>query len=128
MKRTAILFFLIVVCISVSAQGGSSAKEPAGKWKFDAPYAPEGFTTGVVDIKFAEEKYSVTLLFSSNTEYVFPCDKVKFTNDTLTFNLYLDTEDIAFTLKFDEADKMSGKAVHSGGEVPLTLTREKKTQ
>lgn len=128
MKRTAIIFFLVLMTVSVSAQTVNNAKDPAGKWKFDAPYAPEGFTTGLVEIKFAEEKYSVTLMFSANAEYILPCDKVKFANDTLTFNLYLDTEDIAFTLKFDEADKMSGKAVHSGGEVPLTLTREKKTQ
>ena len=128
MKRTAILLFLAAVCMSLSGQASSSAKDPVGKWKFDAPYAPEGFTTGTVEIKFAEEKYSVTLMFSSNAEYILPCDKVKFEKETLTFNLYLDTEDIAFTLKFDEADKMSGKAVHSGGEVPLTLTREKKTQ
>jgi hypothetical protein len=53
-------------------------------------------------------------------------EKVKFENDTLAFSVYIENENVGIKLKLNDKTKMSGKAVYSGGEVLLTLTRETK--
>ncbi|MCX6255277.1 MAG: hypothetical protein NTV31_12470 [Bacteroidia bacterium] len=50
-------------------------------------------------------------------------DVVKIENDTLIFNVFIDDEDVVVTLKIEDSVKMSGKAVYSGGEVPLALIK-----
>lgn len=126
MKKMIVLILSLILTVPAICKGDEkSANDPVGKWKFDAPYAPEGFTTGSFEVKLAEQKLAATISFTGS-EYILPCDKVKFENDILTFVLFLESEEIAFSLKFDETHKMSGKAVYSGGEVPLTLTREVK--
>lgn len=126
MKR-AVLFLLFFVFIFslASAQAGKGKKDPVGKWNFAAPYAPEGYTSGIIEVSVAKKKYSTTMMFTGS-EGKYPGDKVKFEKDTLTFNMYVEDQNVAVKLKFDDKSKMSGKAVYSEGEVPLTLTRETK--
>jgi hypothetical protein len=101
--------------------------DPLGKWLFEAPYAPEGFTSGTIEVTFAEKKYNASMAFTGSG-YSLPGNKVKFENDTLRFSIFIEEEDVAVILKFDDAIKMSGKAVYSQGEVPLLLTREIKKE
>ena len=126
MKRILFVFILVVACFSsVSAQKSKIAYEPKGNWLFTAPYAPEGFTSGTLEIGTAEKKLSAVMAFTG-TENKMPLENVKFENDTLSAVLPLDGEIVSLILKFDEADKISGKAVYSQGEVPLSMTRDKK--
>jgi hypothetical protein len=111
-----------------SAQTNKVKKEPVGRWNYDGPAAPEGYTWGTLEFSFAEKKYSAAWTFNGNEENIYLSDNIKFRNDTLVFNINVDGEDVAVTLKFDEESKMSGLAVYSGGEVPMTLTREKKKE
>jgi hypothetical protein len=127
MKRLFILLTLTAVFISANSQNAPAPKDPVGKWKFDAPYAPEGYNSGTIEVKMAEQKLSATIQFTGS-EYLIPLEKVKFENDTLSCNLFIDTEDIQIKLKFEEADKMAGNALSSGGEVPLTLVRVKENE
>ena len=56
MKRIYLLSLLIIVGISaVSAQNTNFTKDPVGKWVFEAPYAPEGFTAGIIEVAYAEK-------------------------------------------------------------------------
>jgi hypothetical protein len=108
----------------LSAQKTASTNNPAGKWKFEAPDAGEGYSSGNVEITFADNKYAAVISFTGS-DYKIPADKVKFENDTLSFSVYLETDEVSVKLKFDDKDKMSGKSLYSGGEIPLTLLREK---
>jgi len=119
------LIMVVAVVSSLSAQKAKVTYEPKGKWLFEAPYAPEGFTSGTIEVGNAENKLTVMMAFTGN-EAKMPLENVKFVNDTLTASLALEGESISISLKFEEADKMAGKAVYSQGEVPLTMTREKK--
>lgn len=123
MKKILFLFLFALGIISVvSAQNTKVANNPVGKWQFEAPYAPEGFTSGTVEIGYTEAKYSAIMVFTGN-DYKLPGEQVKFENEVLKFVIYVEGTDVTVTLKFDSASKMSGKAVYSEGEVPLTMTR-----
>ena len=126
MKKLLISLFISVLCLQlVSAQTATTKKDPVGTWKFEAPYAPEGYTSGTIIVAFAEKKYSASMMFTGS-DYKLPGDKIKIENDTITFSVYIESETVAVTLKMTEANKMAGKAVYSEGEVPLTLTRAQK--
>lgn len=123
--RTKILSLLVVcflISVASSAQNNSQKNDPVGTWKFDAPYAPEGYTSGVIVVGKEEQKYTVAMSFTGY-EYKFVGEKVKFEKDIVSFSIYLEGENISVTLKFENATKMTGKAVYSEGEVPLTLTK-----
>ncbi len=117
--------FIVISFLSVLAVSGQTTTEktdPIGSWKFDAPYAPEGYTTGTIVVGFAEQKHTATMMFTGS-EYKLAGEKVKIENDTLTFIINLEGQSINVSLKIESNTKMTGKAVYSEGEVPLTLTK-----
>ena len=46
-KLLVLVAIAFLSVITVSAQSNSK-KDPIGTWKFDAPYAPEGYNTGTI--------------------------------------------------------------------------------
>jgi hypothetical protein len=123
MKKLIPIFLLILLSISlVSAQTGKERISPVGKWKFEAPAAPEGYNSGNIIISFADNKYSAAVSMTGS-EYVIPGDKTKVENDTVSFILLLDGTEIAISLKAESNTKMTGKALAPDGEIPLTLTK-----
>jgi hypothetical protein len=122
-KNFLVLIILSLFIVSAAAQSVSATKNnPVGIWKFDAPYAPEGYTTGTIVVGFAEQKFTTTMSFTG-TEYKIPGENVKTPGDSVLFSVYLEGQDIKVMLKLESGTKMSGKAVYSEGEVPLTLTK-----
>ena len=86
MKRIIPFIIAVVVCISAAtAQNPQTKNNPVGKWKFEAPYAPEGFTTGTIEVGFADKKYSATINFPQ-TDYKIPGERVRLENDSLLFS------------------------------------------
>lgn len=128
MKKIFSFILILILCISaLSAQSSKAKNSPVGKWKFEAPYAPEGYTTGLIDVGFTENKYSTSISFTGS-DYKIPGEKVKVENDTVSFIVYIEGGDVTITLKMDGATKMAGKAVYSEGEIPLTLTKNNPNQ
>jgi len=119
---TYLMISLFSFC-AVSAQTTPKMGNPVGKWKFEAPYAPEGYNTGSIEISFAENKYS-TVISMTGSDYSIPGDKTKVENDTVSFVVLLEGNEIAISLKAESDIKMTGKAVYFEGEIPLTLTKE----
>jgi hypothetical protein len=119
---TLLIISLFAVCV-VSAQTDSKKNNPVGKWKFEAPYAPEGYNLGTIDIAVAQDKYSTTITFEGS-DYKIPGENTKVEKDSVAFVVYLEGDNIAISLKAENDTKMTGKAVYSQGEIPLTLTRE----
>jgi hypothetical protein len=122
--KNRILTLMLISFLSVLAASAQNANKinPVGEWKFDAPYAPEGYRSGTIVIGFAEQKHTATMAFTGS-EYKLPGENIKAVNDSVLFSIYLESQDIKVMLKIEDASKMSGKAVYSEGEVPLTLTR-----
>jgi len=124
MKKIAPFMLLLIFCVSTaSAQNTKVKNNPVGKWKFEAPYAPEGYNAGLIEVAFAENKYSTALSFTGS-EYKISGEKVIFRNDTVNFSVVIDGGDILIKLKMDSSTKMTGTAITPDGEIPLTLTKE----
>lgn len=123
MKRVTILMlFMIIGITAISAQNAKPRINPSGTWKFEAPYAPEGYTSGQIVLGKEEKKDIATMSFTGIEEKL-TAEQVKIGNDSITFSIYIQGEDIKVTLKPENETKMSGLAVYSEGEVPLTLTK-----
>lgn len=124
MKR--IIFILIVIFVytltSFAQQSKGQKNNSAGTWKFEAPYAPEGYTSGTIIVGNEEQKPTATMSFTGN-EFKIPGENVKAVKDSLLFSVYIQGQDVKVMLKMDTEIKMSGKAVYSEGEVPLALNK-----
>jgi hypothetical protein len=127
MKNT-VLSVLIILLFSGMLEARpitASRKKPVGRWKFEAPYAPEAYNTGTFDVGYVKRKYSATLMFKSG-ETRLTGENVKFKNDSLTFNVNVQGEYVSFIIKYESETKMTGKAAASSQEIPFILTKEKK--
>jgi len=124
MKKVFILVVLTIACFNLSAQTSNAKHNPVGKWDFEAPAAPGGYTSGVVEVNSSSNKLSATMSFTGN-DYKFPVDNVKFENDSLKINLNVEGTDVNIRIKFNDTDKMSGVAATYDGDIPLVLTRSK---
>jgi hypothetical protein len=122
--KNRILTLIIVSFLCVMAVSGQNQTKnnPLGTWKFEAPYAPEGYTSGTIVVGLADQKHTTTMSFTGS-EYKLPGEQVKAVKDSVLFSIYLEGQDIKVMLKMESETKMTGKAVYSEGEVPLTLTK-----
>jgi hypothetical protein len=126
MRKILVTLLIVVAGLStLTAQKTSSKFKPEGKWQFEAPSAPEGYTFGSMEVTFADKKYAALMGLPGGGDYKLPGDQVKFENGELTFKLYIEGEEILISLKPEGNDKMTGKAVYSGGDIPLTCNRDK---
>jgi hypothetical protein len=121
-KGFVIILFILCSLPVLTAQNNQVKSDPVGTWKFEAPYAPEGYTSGTIVVGLTEQKHTANLSFTGN-EYKLSGENVKAVNDSVLFSIYLEGQDIKVMLKIENATKMSGKAVYSEGEVPITLTK-----
>ena len=123
MKNLISLTMLILFSFSlVNAQTSKVSKDPAGEWKYEAPYAPEGYSSGKITVSLADKKYSAAITFSGS-DYKITGENVKFVNDSLLFFVYIEGETVSVKMKMDDVSKMTGKALSSQGDIPLTATR-----
>jgi hypothetical protein len=124
-KTFTLLAILLFMVIAVNGQNNNKKTSPVGSWKFDAPYAPEGYTSGIITVGFENQK-NTTFMSFEGSDYKIPGENVKSSSDSLIFSVYIENQDVKVILKIESEAKMSGKAVYSEGEVPLTLTKSDK--
>ena len=123
MKKGIVLIMIAILSLPiVKAQKNSAKDNCAGTWKFEAPYAPEGYTSGTIVVSPAEQKHLTTMSFTGN-EFKFPGENVKAERDSIQFSVFIQGEDVKVFLRVENDTLMSGKAVYSEGEVPLSLKR-----
>jgi hypothetical protein len=116
------LLILFISLVAVNAQSAGK-KNPMGTWKFSAPYAPEGYSSGVIVFGKADQKNTATMSFGSTSDYKMNGDNLKIKNDSICYSIFLEGQDIKVQLKIESDTNMTGKAVYSEGEVPLTLSK-----
>jgi len=121
-KITFFIAFILALGTSGYSRYSTPEADPVGTWKFEAPYAPEGYNSGIIVIVKSEQKHTVTMSFTGS-EYKLSGENVKVEKDSVSFTLNLEGQEIKVTLKGTEDTKMAGKAVYSEGEVPLSLTK-----
>ena len=121
-KTLAILVLLTISFMSATGQKPVPADDPSGNWKFEAPSAPEGFTSGNIGISLVENVYKVSLTFTGS-DYKLDGDRAVCEEGSFMFVIYLQGQEITVILRKADNDKMDGLAIHPDGEVPLTLVR-----
>jgi hypothetical protein len=117
---TLVILFISVIAVSAQTTG---KKNPMGTWKFSAPYAPEGYNSGVIVFGNADQKNTATMSFGSTNDYKMNGDNLKIKNDSISYSVFLEGQDIKVQLKVISDTNMTGKAVYSEGEVPLSLSK-----
>jgi hypothetical protein len=122
--KNRILTLIVLLFLSAIAGSAQSINKvnPVGTWKFAAPYAPEGYSSGTIVVGFTEQKHTTTMSFTGS-EYKLEGENVKAVNDSILFSIFLEGQDIKVMLKIENDTNMSGKAVYTEGEVPLSLSR-----
>lgn len=123
----SLLMMTFILLSSLSATESKQKSSPAGSWKFEAPYAPEGFTAGKIEVGMTGNDYTALISFAGN-DYKIKGEKVKFVNDILSFNVFIEGNDVTISLKMENPSKMTGKAVYYEGEIPVNLVREQQTK
>jgi hypothetical protein len=123
MKNRILTAILVSFLFVIAANGQKTSKiNSAGTWKFEAPYAPEGYNQGTIVVGVADQKPTTTMSFTGS-EFKLQGENVKAVKDSVMFSVYLEGQDIKVMLKVVSDTNMTGKAVYSEGEVPLALSR-----
>jgi hypothetical protein len=114
-----IMLFIIIMAGQVCLMAQS--KTPVnGKWGFEAPTAPEGFNWGVIEFK-----KDTALMKFTDGGYNIPSSWLKARGDSIWYETDIDGTLVSFSLKVLDNQKISGRAVWSGGETVMILTRKK---
>lgn len=121
-KLILISVILLLALPFMSAQSGTG-KNILGKWKFEAPSAPEGFTTGIIEFSFADDKYSSSITFAESGD-VIPGENTSIEKETVEFTVFVEGNEVKINLKPGKNDELTGKAVYFEGEIPVTLRRK----
>ncbi len=127
MKNRIFLLLLVSSLLAISVSGQSTNKNKfSGTWKFEAPYAPEGYTSGFLNVGNVLQKDTTSMSFAG-FDFKYPCENVRADRDSIFFSVYIQG-DVRLLLRIENDTLMSGKAIYSEGEVPLTLKRAKASE
>jgi hypothetical protein len=123
MKKLFVIFLLMGFSLGVLiAQNNHVKVSPVGTWKFDAPYAPEEYNSGIIVVETHEKKLTGNMSFKGN-DFKFPCENLKADDDSILFSVYIQGQDVKIMLKIENDTLISGKAIYTEGEVPLSLIK-----
>ena len=129
MRALLISFFILVLTGSqLFSQQGRSGFRPEGKWNFEAPSAPDGYNSGTMEVVMTDNKLSVIMGLPGGGDYKMPAYQVQLSNELFSFKINIQDEEISVILAPDGEEKLTGKAVYSGGETMLTCKRVKENK
>ncbi|NTU95388.1 MAG: hypothetical protein HGA52_04985 [Bacteroidales bacterium] len=120
--KSRFLNFLIIIFILMTGSFSANAqikKACIGKWSFDAPGAPDGYTYGLIEISKDSVKTSFT-----TSNFKFPSIWVKAKNDSVTYKASIDGTDVIFSLKLENETSIKGNAVWYEGETLMILRKK----
>ena len=117
-----ILLFGFFSCV-LSAQPVKMKNDPVGKWSFNAPYAPYGYSTGTVDIGYEEKAYTIKMSFTE-IGYSFTGENITVKNDSIFFDIWIEGTSVNNTLKIEDDTTITGIAVYFEGTVPYTMKKD----
>jgi hypothetical protein len=118
-KIFQIIFLMSVFLIKTSSSDAQVKKNVTGSWTFEIPYAPEGYTSGVMDVK----KDSVLTTFT-NQNYKIPSDWIRVNSDSLIFRFNVEGVYALFSLKILDNKNIAGKVVWDSGESQISLKKK----
>ena len=120
MKNKTLRSFLVICALLIASYSANAQinKAYAGSWSFTAPSAPEGYVSGIIELK----KDSALMTFTDMT-YKYPSNWIRVSNDSLIFETTINNDLVRFSLKLDRT-RITGNAVWSDGETEMALTKK----
>jgi hypothetical protein len=123
-KHLLIVFISAALLFSFNTAASSQGKTAHyGRWNFEAPSAPEGYSWGTMEFR-----KDTTLIEFSATGYFLPSNKPEITDDSVKFQIDVGGVLVYFMFRIENPDKITGRAVWSDGETQMILTRRKENQ
>jgi hypothetical protein len=124
MKRSILTTVVLLIAIlTLNAQEVQKKFNPLGTWKYEAPYAPDAYSTGTIIIAEKDKAMTASISFAGS-DYKIPAEKVTLTGESLVLLINLEGEVIPINLKAESDTKMSGVAKGPEGDVPITLNKQ----
>jgi len=123
MKSEVMQLLLIVLVFFIGSHSANAQLRTnyQGKWSFDAPSAPDGYTYVIIEIK----KDSVYISFT-DSQYKFPSVWTRVRSDSIYFQTFVDGTDVLFSLKIEGETNIKGNAVWEDGETQMILKKKTK--
>jgi hypothetical protein len=98
-------------------------KEIVGTWNYEAPDAPEGFTTGSMVITEKDGVLSAVLKLADGEEIEF--STVEYSEGILLMTLLVDYNTVSISCEV-KGTTMTGTVSTPEGDLPITATKEKR--
>jgi hypothetical protein len=120
--------FLMLVALLITGILGAvtppEKKDFLGEWKFESPYAPEGYQKGIFIIKEKENALAGELKFSD--AYKLDIKDMVITDGVLKFGINVDGSYVNVKATIEEG-KLKGSAASPEGDLPFEATKVEKT-
>ena len=121
-----IIVFFTTICLTFTVLNCQTTKkmvEPTGKWRFETPYASEGYQKGQIEIKKTADLYTAAISFT-DTIYKIYANDVKYAAGKVDFVLYIEGQPINVSLNYTHPDTLKGSASTPDGMMPMLLMRK----
>jgi hypothetical protein len=128
MKRTYVFRGLIALMLAVLASSFTiepPARKftPVGTWEYSVPGVQPGYEKGSMIVAEDGKDYKVTMVL--NEYYKTEAEKIVYKKKTISFSVYVETEEIMVTGTFD-GDEFKGSLSYFEGDFVITAKRTAK--
>ena len=122
MKATFIICCILFSTATYAQTNKNAQNELKGSWSYSAPDAPYGYQNGTIEFKNTDGKLTGIVKINDSTYAINTFNKKE---NQYACSLYVDGNDVNITF-IPDANKITGVAVVSSWEIPITLTPQKK--
>ena len=112
---------LVVLVSSFTFDASVKKFSPVGSWEYSVPGVEPGYETGIMHISQEGKDYKVSM--ELNEYFKADAEKVVYKKNTLSFSVWVETEEILVSGTFD-ADKYTAKLSYFEGDFDLTAIRK----
>lgn len=121
--RGVVLMMLLIMVSSFSFDVPVKRYTPVGSWEYSVQGVQEGYESGTMTISDDGKGYKVSMQL--NEYFKVDGEKVIYKKKGISFNIYVESEEILVTGSFD-GDDFKGSISYSDGEFAITARRTSK--
>ena len=122
-SRGLIALLLVVLVSSFAAEAPLVKFSPVGTWEYSVPGLQPGYEKGSMVIAEDGKDYKVTMVL--NEYYKTEAEKVVYKKKTISFTIWVETEEILVSGSFDR-DEFKGSLRYFEGDFSITAKRTAK--
>ncbi len=117
------MLLAVLAISSVQAFAPVEKKDFLGEWKFESPYAPEGYQTGIFFMEEKEGELAGEIRFADG--YKVKMENMKFADGVLKFTIQVDYNPVDLKATIED-NVLKGSAATPEGDLPFEAKKVKK--